>query len=296
MLSIPDNPLKGAVEPADERLSEYACVRVFPALDNLEALHARYIRQSFTRHSHERLAVGVIESGAMEFYYRGENVVAAAGNINLCIPGEVHTGHAAVQSGWGYRMFYFTPAFVEKITTEIASAPHPFPFFQSGVLHDETLANQIRSLHAALEEPSLPRLEQESRLMDILAQMIIRHAQTPPALPRRGREPQAVTNVINYLQSAYTSDVSLNDLSRVSNLSRFHLVRVFRRALGVPPYEYLRQVRLERAKEMLGRGSSIAEAAARCGFVDQSHLTRWFKRTWGYTPGQYSNSVQYSNP
>jgi len=68
---------------------------------NVELLHAKYVTQSFPRHSHDQYAIGVIETGALGFYYRGENVVAPQGNINLCIPGEVHTGHAASDSGWG---------------------------------------------------------------------------------------------------------------------------------------------------------------------------------------------------
>lgn len=59
---------------------------------NLELLRARNLTQSFPRHTHERYAIGVIERGALRFYYRGENVIASPGNINLCMSGEVHTG------------------------------------------------------------------------------------------------------------------------------------------------------------------------------------------------------------
>ncbi|MBN1878220.1 MAG: AraC family ligand binding domain-containing protein [Anaerolineae bacterium] len=80
-----------------------------PKLEVLELLRAKYVTQSFPRHTHQRYAIGVIEDGALGFYYRGENVVASRGNINLCIPGEIHTGYSASEAGWVYRMFYFDP-------------------------------------------------------------------------------------------------------------------------------------------------------------------------------------------
>jgi AraC-like DNA-binding protein len=51
-------------------------------------------------------------------------------------------------------------------------------------------------------------------------------------------------------------------------------------------------VRLKHAKNLLAAGQPIAEVALATGFTDQSHLTRWFTRLWGFTPGQYRNSVQ----
>ena len=143
-----------------------------PKLGNVELLRASYITQTFPRHTHEQYAIGVIETGALGFYYRGENVVASQGNINLCIPGEVHTGHAAAKSGWTYRMFYFDPQFLQHIASEITHRPRDIPFFKSGVIHDEELARQIRQLHLELEQQDTSTLEQESALLWTLAKMI----------------------------------------------------------------------------------------------------------------------------
>lgn len=64
-----------------------------PGVENPELFHARHLTQLFPRYTHEGYAAGVIEEGALGFFYRGENVVTAPGQINLCVPGEVHTGH-----------------------------------------------------------------------------------------------------------------------------------------------------------------------------------------------------------
>ena len=262
-----------------------------PGLSELELLRAEHVTQSFPKHTHERYAVGVIEGGALGFFYRGENVVAAPGNINLCVPGEVHTGQPAVPEGWSYRMFYLEAGMLQDVAAEIAAKPCDLPFFQSGVIADRALAQQLYGLHCRLEMPA-PRLEGGTLLLEVLAQLIRRHADTPLPLTRTSLEPCAVKQVKGYLEQHYAEPVALEDLAQLTQLSRYHLVRVFREAVGVPPHAYLRQVRVKHAKAQLALGQTPADVALATGFTDQSHLTRWFKRLWGYTPGQYRNTVQ----
>jgi AraC-like DNA-binding protein len=263
-----------------------------PRFGGLELLHGVHLTQSFPRHTHERYAIGVIEQGALGYFYRGENVVALPGHISLCIPDEAHTGQPAMAEGWSYRMFYFDVAMLQHAASDIANCPHPIPFFKTGVIIDVLVAQQLRRLHRQLETMDTPLLEQETTLLEVLAQLIHRHADESWSLYQAGQEPRAVAQLKNYIECYYAEDITLESLSQLIHLSRYHLVRVFREAVGIPPHAYLRQVRIRHAKDMLAAGQSIADVAIATGFTDQSHLTRWFKRLWGFTPGQYRNSVQ----
>jgi AraC-like DNA-binding protein len=265
-----------------------------PRLNNLEVLHARYTAQTFTRHTHEEYAIGVIERGALGFYYRHVNWVASAGAISLCIPGEIHTGQAAADEGWMYRMFYLDPQLMCGIASEIASAPSDVPFFRSGVVDDPELAASLLQLHIRIEQQDALVMEIEAHFIETLSRFIIRYADKSLRPRVLTEEPDAVASIKGYLQDRYAEDISLDDLSQLTHFSRFHLLRVFRQQMGVPPHTYLRQVRLRRAKQMLTQGTPIAEVAAATGFADQSHLTKWFKRLWGFTPREYSNSILYT--
>jgi AraC-like DNA-binding protein len=64
-------------------------------------------------------------------------------------------------------------------------------------------------------------------------------------------------------------------------------VRSFTDVVGMPPHAYLTQIRANRARALLLAGETLSGAAYRCGFCDQSHLTRTFKRLFGVTPGSY---------
>lgn len=203
-----------------------------PGLGEVELLRAHHVTQSFPRHTHEGYAVGVIERGALGFFYWGENVVAASGHLNLCVPGEVHTGQPAAPAGWGYRMFYLDARVLERVAQDVADRPCGLPFFGSGVITDAPLAQRLRLVHLRLEQPDTPRLEQETLLLGVLAQLVRHHADAPPPTVHVGREPAAVGQVKRYLERHYAEEVSLEQLSRLTCLSRYHLVRDCKVVLG----------------------------------------------------------------
>ena len=259
---------------------------------NVRLLRATYVRQAFARHMHEDFPIGVIERGVLEFDYRGEHVVAPAGSINLANPGEPHTGQAAVESGWTYRMLYVDVEVLRAVASEMVGKPRDIPFFQAGVLEDPDLAQRIHTLHILLEQDEIPRIEQEAHIVDLLAQVIMRHADDRPTIQPVGREHQAVRRAREYLDAHYAENITLDDLARVAYLSPYHLTRVFTNEVGLPPHAYLTQVRIQYAKRLLSSDCPLTDVAYDVGFSDQSHLNRRFKRIVGLTPGEYRKNVQ----
>lgn len=255
-------------------------------LGNLELIRATYITHTFSRHTHEGYAMGVVEEGIEGFRYQGANHLAPPSSILVVHPGEVHTGYAATKSGWTYRMFYPETHILQKAASEIADCFQPLPYFPTPVIQDRHLAAQLRYLHLCLEN-SVSKLEKESLLIWTFAQLISKYAQAPPPIKSIGQEFSAVKRTQEYLKANYQANISLEQLSNLVNLKPLRLLRVFRKALGLPPHTYLVQVRITQAKRLLGMGMSIAEVAVETGFSDQSHLHRHFKRIVGVTPGQY---------
>ncbi len=72
-------------------------------------------------------------------------------------------------------------------------------------------------------------------------------------------------------------------------MSQYYFCRLFRQSMGLPPYRYVIQQRIERAKQLLRseRQRAIADIALDCGFSSQSHLARHFRQMTGVTPKAY---------
>lgn len=260
---------------------------------NIDLLHAHFITHRFDRHIHDTYAIGVIQSGAEAFTYRGEYHVAPAGSIAVINPGEVHTGHAVDRAGWTYRMLYPDVSLLEQTAIELGRSN--LPYFPIAVVNDCSLAEQILKLHRSLEGAN--QLEQDSRLLWTMAQLITRYAGDRPSVSTARSAGRSIQIVRDYLDAHYAEAIPLEELSRIANLSPFYLIRAFRKQVGLPPHGYQNQVRIHRARQLLAQGQPVAIVAQNTGFADQSHLHRVFKKMLGVTPGQYrqGNSVQDSS-
>jgi AraC family transcriptional regulator len=83
-------------------------------------------------------------------------------------------------------------------------------------------------------------------------------------------------------------DPSIAEVAHECGLSSGYFARAFKRSTGVPPYQWLAKMRVERAKELLkDPRCELADIAQLCGYVDQSHFTRVFSRSEGYSPGRW---------
>ena len=262
--------------------------RCLPHLNGLELMRATYTGQCFSRHMHERFAIGVVEAGVGAFVYRGATRVARRGDIFVIHPGEAHTGGGLKHHSCTYRVLYPDELLLLSVTPGSTGAVRNTPFFTDAIIRDKETAALIRRLHIVLES-STTRLEQESFLVHGLGRLIARHAHEQTFDENAPREPLSVKRVRSYLEDHYAENVSLSELTRLTGLSGFHLTNAFSQEVGLPPHAYLLQIRVLRAKELIGQGHSIVDAALVTGFSHQSHLNRNFKRLLGLTPGQYQN-------
>ncbi len=92
----------------------------------------------------------------------------------------------------------------------------------------------------------------------------------------------------DFIISNHEKNIRLEDISSVACLSVSHLIRIFRLIYNKSPYQYLIQVRLERAKYHLrNSGSSIQEIVNLVGFENPSSFIRSFRTTYSITPGAF---------
>lgn len=244
--------------------------------------------EELPEHAHDEYQICLSLDFPGVYRYRGASHAVPVGSLSVIHPGEVHSARDPEdrRSASSFRMMYADPARLAEVATEVSGRDEAQPFFRAPILLDEELAWDFLRLHVALEGKAAT-LEQDARLLSVLARLVERHAgvrSSPPA----GREHRAVKLAREYIEDNLAESVSLEELARLANLSPFHLTRVFRDEVGLPPHTYQTQARLGRARRLLLRGLPIARVAHETGFSDQSHLTRRFKRLVGVTPGRYA--------
>jgi AraC-like DNA-binding protein len=98
----------------------------------------------------------------------------------------------------------------------------------------------------------------------------------------------AVKRMREMLHSSEGAKLDLDTLASAAGMSRFQALRAFKQRYGLPPYAYQICAQLARARTLLRSGQSASDVALACGFADQSHFGRAFKRAFGLTPGAFA--------
>jgi len=255
------------------------------SVGGIELLKAVSVHHSYPRHWHDTYVVEVVERGANGFYCPKGTFTAQTGDLIVFHPGEVHTGYRVGDPPLHYRSIYPKPGLLAQIAAEIGGSARP-PVFDAPIIQDSLLACEILRAHQLLQTPC-DTLKSESLLMVIFGQLLTRHSNSKSTTRGETFPGIVLKPAIEHLNENFTSEISLQILSNLCGMSRFHFLRVFRATLGLPPFEYLTNLRVRYAKRMLASGKDIVESAQASGFYDQSHLNRHFKRIVGVTPGQY---------
>ncbi|KAF7774410.1 hypothetical protein PCIT_a0853 [Pseudoalteromonas citrea] len=284
---------KGDVKLIMSKKTEIAEFAYASELGGVELLNANYTKQTFSRHSHEGYTIGVIESGAQRFYRTGGNHIAPQHSIILVNADEVHNGCSATELGWAYRAMYPTPEVFEGISSELG-VTNGAPYFSDAVVHDPQLADLLREMFTTLDK-SDNRLVRESLLYSSLIKLVARHSKSSKKSALQSKRKVSLLLVKQFLDEHPESDISLQALSVLAGISACHLLREFQKQFGLPPHTYQIQARLRRAKGLLRQGNNQLDVALTCGFHDQSHFHRHFKRMMGVAPGQYAKAVTSNN-
>ncbi|MEU6347881.1 AraC family transcriptional regulator [Streptomyces sp. NPDC047072] len=251
----------------------------------VDLLTARFDKHVYAPHAHDEYTIGVCVGGSEIIDYRGGHIRTGPGSIVVLAPGEMHTGGPGTPTdGYAYRALYAESSLLKDGTVGL-------PHFRDPLIDDPELAAALRLAHRELSACPDP-LETESRLPWLLTALSGRHStarMAPCVIPGADAIAQRVRD---RLADELLAPPSLADLATDLDMSRYQLLRAFRTAMGIPPYAWLAQYRVNRARALLDAGVRPAEAAGLVGFADQAHLTRWFRRVLGVTPAAYRNSVQ----
>jgi len=160
------------------------------------------------------------------------------------------------------------------------------------LFRDKELENICRHLCREISlRDSADRLYVETLAIDIASLLLHDYcagSESAKCMPRGGLTRNRARRVVEYIEANLGRALTVRELADVAELSTYHFLRMFKKTVGLTPYQYLLERRVERAKEMLrSKPASLAEVALAIGFSSQSHFTTAFHRAVGATPAEF---------
>lgn len=259
------------------------------ALPFLEGKHCTADDLAYHRHFHEEYSVGLIDAGHTNAWCDGEQIQVEAGRMISFPPMMLHACHPEPDVEWRYKMLFIRPDWLQKLGPGELNRLH-IPFLLGGG-KNETCRERFNHTMGALASGGSP-LETETALIELVQALVdpnendLGHAGSPGV-----QEQKYVKMIKDYLQANFTEQVTLEQLEQEAGISRFHLIRLFKKGSHLPPHAYQNLLRINHAKIQLAKQRPIVDIAAEVGYYDQSHFTKAFSKIVGATPRQYAMSI-----
>jgi len=268
--------------------SEVVDYRRTAALPGIEVLDARSSPREW-RAIPDGYAVVIFKTWRGRTSTRGQTHVGEPGLAFCNTPGEplIGTPHSGPGS---FNVLQLLPEILEQWLLEL----QPTSVRPEWGAVMKAISSPLRRHFAdffALLEQRASAMEAQSQMLELSELMIselIQGARQPR--PLTGPPVRGAARMRECLNEEGLT-VDLETLAQRAGLSRFQALRAFKQRYGLPPHAYQLCLRVSHARGLLREGVAAAEVALRCGFADQSHFTRHFKRINGVTPMQYARGA-----
>lgn len=213
----------------------------------------------------------------------GRERLQEPGSLGLAQPGQVHCNLRREAPG-AFQLLSFDASLVDQARSALDHGLHGRLSSDAIDPRDER-AVSLRRLQEMVLSATSDRFALDVAITEALA-AFTSFLETTRASSHSLRP--SVRRARDFLLEHIAEDVTLDAVAEHARADKFHLCRAFSQQLGLPPYAFLTQARIARARILLQQGLRPADIAALVGFCDQSQMHRHFVRIVGCTPGAYS--------
>jgi AraC family transcriptional regulator len=221
---------------------------------------------------------------------RFQGVQRARGAITFFPSHQPFSCRLKVERGMFANVLYLAlnPVFVSRVAEGLELDADRIELTEQRGMTDPTLRHIALALRAGVQSGDAVDQMYAEALSTALAVHLLRVYGAAVLGPERrygGLPREKLVRAVEYIQDQLDADLTVSGIAQAVGMSPDNFTRLFKESTGQSPYRYVVEARVRKAKELLTTGKfTISEAAHHVGFVDQSHLTRHFKRVFGLPP------------
>lgn len=246
-------------------------------------------------HFHDGFEIHYTLNDDTQYYVDGKKYIGEKGSVAIFNSQEIHK--VVVNEGVLYERYYihFKPHFLELPTSEYTNVFRFFMEKDENVIHlsksDQAIINRLFDELIAIEDDTLNsfnELKLKIKLLELVLfinDFFTRGDRYKSSL--RYEKAEEMKEVIQYIKSHYSEEISLEVLSNEFFIAKSTLNRMFKKNIGMTPHEYIGYVRIIESRKLLLGGHPIKSVAMKVGYGDDSTFIKKFKSIQGITPKQY---------
>ena len=251
-------------------------------------------------HWHDELEAVVVSQGEVEVAAGGETFGVSAGEGFFIGSRVLHNIRGLSGGGFRLRSVVFHTRLVGGSVDSVFWQEYLLPLLSpqapACVRLDravpwqwEALASIESAWRIAEREPPGFAFQIRAALSELVFQLVS-HLPVEPRLPSEKalRDEERIKAMMRFIQAHYTQELTIARIAASVSVSESECLRCFHATIGTTPIQYLRQLRVQKAAELLvDTGWKVSDIGARCGFREMSYFTKTFRELKGCTPSAY---------
>ena len=235
-------------------------------------------------HIHDKLTIIAIENGSLRLLLKDE-IIIKKNYLAIVNPYQTHSAFKIDLASEKCYALYFDKIWIEALQQELFSTDKYIPI-KTNLINNKTLYIKFVLLCKSILSDSF-MIEKE----DLVYQFVIELLQYCELDFQTDNQNFLLDEIKEYIDTNLSLDLDLTTIAKEFHITTFHLIRFYKKELGLTPYQYILNQKINLAKELISIGYPIASVAYECGFSDQSHLYKYFKSIFSITPKEYQKSI-----
>lgn len=252
-------------------------------------------------HNHDFYEIYLFLSGNVTYVIEGKSYTLRPKDIIIINNKELHK--AFIKEGTPYEriVIWINPEYIKSLCSKETNLLKAFCSSSINKLNllrpNPNITEEIYNIAGKLGIACRSSDFGSDRLKEVYITELLIYLNRTFQIPVRAENMSGVTyndkinKVIHYINENLNGDVSLQTLSSKFYLSKYHLLREFKKNTGYTIHRYIQYKRLILAKELLRDNKQVTEVCSQCGFGDYSNFIRSFKKEFGISPKRYSKKL-----
>jgi len=224
-------------------------------------------------------------SGNISLHLKSGDVNLKEKSLAVINPFQIHSASQKDENSKGLYSLYIDKNWIEKLQYELFQNNEYF-LFSEVLLDDKNIYLQFISLCKNIFDDYFC-IKKEEDIIEFISKLMIKNYDKKLVISKN----ILFCDIKSYIDKNLSLNMSLEEISKQFLITSFQLIRIFKKELHLTPYQYILNQKVNLAKELLSKNLVISEVALNAGFNDQSHLYKYFKQIFSYSPKEYQDSL-----
>lgn len=250
--------------------------------DSLEVKESMFKEFNLPNHFHDTYCVGLLTNGIKKCTIQEKKQLIHSNSVTIINPYQIHSDNNIDHEDCLFRMIYLNKDILNYFTKKITGKNNGNIIFTNDLITDSLVNSCILSFFDETDNRVL--LEHK---LEKLIKILLNNKYSADAIDINNDNKNAIDDCIKKARLNFSDKIDIAKMAQESNISKYQLIRYFKKKTGLTPASYILIHRINHSKKLLIKNIPIGEIALETGFYDHAQFCKFFKYYTNISPTEY---------